>query len=606
MIPLQNPFRTAALALGCLAAHATIAFAQPSVTATLSAGTAAVGEPVELRVEVAGAKDAAVPSEVPTADFDINHAGRSTQFELRNGQFSARTVHVYRVTPKREGNLTIPEILVETGGRTLKTPPLSLKVTAAPAGSAPGAGTQLRDLLFADLIVPKSTAYVGELIPAELRFFVLNDGRLRLRSEAGPSLQADGFTQKPMASAREVDQEINRQPFRVTVFQTHLTPAKAGALEVGPGEIPVTVQIQTPSAPGSNLDRFFDDEFFPNPLRQVQQQRVQIRSGTVKLDVKPLPTDGRPASFSGAVGTFEARIEASPRTGAVGDPITVKLTVSGRGDFDRVQAPNLGALPGWKTYPPTVKFTPDGDAQTGGSKEFEFVLVPEAAHRTTPELEFSFFDPKAERYVRIPLPPIALTLTGPVPALTPAPSAIRAETPAPTAATPTPAAPSGAAPQSGGLLDILSEPGGPLSADAAPLVETRLFLVINAVLAALLSSWAAAALIRRFRGNPEMRRTRELARTRDRALARLRKTTGADQLEPAIEALASAAALKHAGLPAAPEVGDVAGALSATDEDRLWLQALFRARERLRYAGGAGTPSLPPNLSDRVHALLRT
>jgi len=594
-----------------LVSAAVPAIADPAAVASLSRSNTAAGVPVELRIEVTEARNAEVPGEIPVDGLEIVQQGKSTQFQLMNGQFTSRTVYTYRVTPEREGTFTIPSVVVEAGGRKLRTQELPLKVDAAAAGSAgatPDAGSQLRDMLFGDLVVPKETAYVGELVPVEVRIFVLDDGRVRPQAERGPAIQADGFTQKPFLRAREVEEQIKNRPFRVTVFQTHLTPAKAGNLEVGPGTLPVVVQVAAPGRSSNPMDAFFDDDFFRNPLQRFQQQRVQIQTGVSKLEVKPLPTEGRPPGFSGAVGKFEARIEASPRSGNVGDPITVKLIVTGRGDFDRVQAPELGKLPGWKTYPPTSKFTADGDAQTGGAKEFEFVLVPEAAHRTTPELAFSFFDPEAKQYETIPLPPIALNLTGAPPSAQPTPAppvnAIPASTPRPTAA---PAQPSAIGASSGvEILDILRDPGLPARSDVRPLIESPIFLFANGLVGTAFVVLVGWGLLRQRQANPEARRIRALVRARDRGLARLRETQGAEQLGVAVEVLNAAAGLRMDSLPAAPAAADLAQVLTAKAEDRDWIDALFRARDRSRYAGGAAPPTGFPDLVERIHALVRS
>ena len=86
------------------------------------------------------------------------------------------------------------------------------------------------------------------------------------------------------------------------------------------------------------MDDFFD-EMGPNPFAQyTQPQEVTIRSDPAILEVKPLPP-GAPPSFSGAVGSFSMTSEANPKRVQVGDPITIKAEIAGRGNFDRVDAP---------------------------------------------------------------------------------------------------------------------------------------------------------------------------------------------------------------------------------------------------------------------------
>jgi hypothetical protein len=108
---------------------------------------------------------------------------------------------------------------------------------------------------------------------------------------------------------------------------------------------------------------------------------------------------GRPAGFSGAVGTFEVSSDLSATESAGGDPLTLRLKVTGSGSFDRVNSPMLGAVDGWKTYQPTAKFAPADSAGYSGEKDFEQAVIPmQSGRQTVPALAFSFFNPDTRRY----------------------------------------------------------------------------------------------------------------------------------------------------------------------------------------------------------------
>src|ERR1700679_2660026 len=97
----------------------------------------------------------------------------------------------------------------------------------------------------------------------------------------------------------------------------------------------------------------------------------------VELTVKPLPVAGRPADFAGAVGNFELSADGSPKRVKMGDPVTMKIKVSGQGNFDRVTAPVLKEPDGWRSYPPSNTFQGDDDIATRGTKIFEMAVIPE-------------------------------------------------------------------------------------------------------------------------------------------------------------------------------------------------------------------------------------
>jgi hypothetical protein len=131
-----------------------------------------------------------------------------------------------------------------------------------------------------------------------------------------------------------------------------------------------------------------------------EQREVKFSSETTTIDVKPLPPNA-PPSFSGAVGHFALTTEVKPKTAQVGDPLTVNANISGRGNFDRVNAPALEDDKGWHTYPPSANFKADDDIGISGTKSFELVLTPNEPKKAVPPLIFSYFDPLKESYVTL-------------------------------------------------------------------------------------------------------------------------------------------------------------------------------------------------------------
>jgi hypothetical protein len=109
--------------------------------------------------------------------------------------------------------------------------------------------------------------------------------------------------------------------------------------------------------------------------------------------------------------------DANPKSVQVGDPITVTNAISGRGNFDRVNAPVVEDERGWHKYPPSSKFKQDDEVGASGTKTFDTVLSPNEKKQTLPVLAFSYFDPVKEQYVTLRSEPIAITVqgTGPAP-----------------------------------------------------------------------------------------------------------------------------------------------------------------------------------------------
>jgi hypothetical protein len=127
------------------------------------------------------------------------------------------------------------------------------------------------------------------------------------------------------------------------------------------------------------------------------------------VKILSVPAQNRPASFAGAVGKFEIAAEASSLQTTVGDPITLKVKLSGSGNFDRANAPALERNNEWKSYKPTSKFEPDDSAACSGTKTFEQALIPmHSGNLVIPALAFSYFDPETKQYVTRSTQPLSI------------------------------------------------------------------------------------------------------------------------------------------------------------------------------------------------------
>src|SRR5438067_7481640 len=408
-------------------ASAQLAYADsPSVTAVLNSSDAAVGETVHLEIRVAGARGADAPENIMVDGLEIRRTGTSQRIEMNNLSLTSSVVYDYTVMPLRAGRFTIPPQTIRIGNNSLRTPALTLNVADSGGSSSsarPGRDTQAagaNNLVFAELIVPKKIAYVGEIVPVQIRMGF--DPRVRPRLIEPPEITGQGFTAQKLQQAGENTETISGRPYEVVTFKTAIAAARAGKFEIGP--VKAKAQVVVPrarSAPRtrsrSPFDLFdqddpFSDPFFSNPFSQLGERReVEIKSEPVALEVKPLPKNA-PPSFSGAIGNFTMTTDAKPKTVQVGDPITVTSTISGRGNFDRVNAPVIEDERGWHKYPPSSKFKQDDEVGLSGTKTFEMVLSPNEKKQGLPLLAFSYFDPVKEQYVTLHSEAIPLNVEG--------------------------------------------------------------------------------------------------------------------------------------------------------------------------------------------------
>jgi BatD DUF11 like domain len=426
----------------------------PSVTAVLNSSEAALGETVRLEIRVIGARGADAPEEIMVDGLEIRRTGTSQRIEMNNLNLTSSVVYDYTVMPLRAGRFAIPSQTIRVGNNSLRTPALTLNVadsSGRSSGARSGRDTQAagaNNLVFAELIVPSKTAYVGEIVPVQIRMGF--DPRVRPRLIEPPEITGQGFTAQKLQQSAENTETIGGRIYEVVTYKTAIAAARAGKFEIGPVKAKAQVVIpRRQSAPRtrgrSPFDLFdqddpFSDPFFSNPFSQFGERReVEIKSEPVALEVKSLPPNA-PPSFSGAIGNFTMTTEAKPKTVQVGDPITVTNTISGRGNFDRVNAPVIEDERGWHKYPPSSKFKQDDEVGLSGTKTFEMVLSPNEKKQGLPLLAFSYFDPVKEQYVTVHSDPIPINVEGGAvvassagTSATPATAAARAASPVPSA-----------------------------------------------------------------------------------------------------------------------------------------------------------------------------
>ncbi len=403
--PLKSLAVAALLAIPLLTA--TSARADLSVRASVNPQRAEVGETLTLTIEVKGAQNVTAPALGNLDGFEVQYLGPSTQVSIINGQVSASVQHRYSLVPTRRGHFTLGPFTVDYQGQQYQTAAVGVDVGAAPAPQQPQAppgqtakgpaGQQLR----ATLSVPRSEVYLHEQIPIDVRLYV---GNVRVADLQYPTLPGEGLSIDKFPEPSQQRQDVDGQIFQVVRFQTTVIPLRAGTLVLGPAS--VRLNVLTRRRGGSFGDPFFDQFFQNDPF--AERRPTDVRSDPVTLTVLPLPEEGKPAGFSGAVGHFNMEVTASPTELNAGDPITLRMNLTGRGSLADAQPPALTNADSFRTYEPRA-----GKLE-GAARSFEQVLIPnDAKVHAIPPVRFSYFDPEARRYQVLESQPIALVVRPP-------------------------------------------------------------------------------------------------------------------------------------------------------------------------------------------------
>lgn len=388
-----------------MAALALLAGARPlraaEFTATLDRDTITLGESAQLTLAFEGGAPSAAPALPALPGVQVAGGGQSSQFSIVNGQMTSSISYTYALTPTRVGEIGIPAIPAQVGGQALASQPLKLRVLA-PGAPPPNAEAQAKSVAFLRLVAPKREIYVGETIVAELQLYV-REGVRGIKNFQITATPADGVTLGKPAQGQQRRAQVGNAFFAVVPFLMTLSAGRSGALTVGP--ITCTVLAQLPGAQrGPDFDPF---GIFQRP----NYQQLALATEEVRLQGLPLPADHAPPGFNGPVGQFTLSLTAGPTNVAVGDPITVKLQLAGRGPIETLALPEQPAWREFKTYPPTTKVDLSDQLGLHGTKTFEQVVVPQNAEiRELPAVSFSFFDPEAKAYRTLTHPAVPLVV----------------------------------------------------------------------------------------------------------------------------------------------------------------------------------------------------
>jgi hypothetical protein len=257
--------------------------------------------------------------------------------------------------------------------------------------------------------MPKHEIYVGESVPVEIQVG-MRDGFVASINGL-PKLNSGDFTLNNLSHQPErAPKSIDGKAFTVYTWRSLLAAVKPGIYSLA-FEAPLTVRIRTRPQRDSMLDDLLGDPFLQNIFGATIPKNVTVASPEAAITVLPLPTQGKPPDFGGAVGTFKISTDLSSAKNTAGDPLTLRMHVNGAGNFDRVESSMLGGDAQWKTYEPKATFNPTDPTGYRGEKIFEQPLIAsQPGIHTIPELNFSYFDPGARRYQTARSSPLKVTV----------------------------------------------------------------------------------------------------------------------------------------------------------------------------------------------------
>jgi hypothetical protein len=135
------------------------------------------------------------------------------------------------------------------------------------------------------------------------------------------------------------------------------------------------------------------------PPIQAQLDGQSGRSQPKRLEIQPVPLDGRPAEFLGGVGSFTLRVEAVPSVIRLGQAWKYRITVNGPAGWGMTSRPDLARLHRYGAAL-RVKEEPDESSDEPPSRTFVYDIRPaRAGEFVLPPVVIAAFDPAIKRYV---------------------------------------------------------------------------------------------------------------------------------------------------------------------------------------------------------------
>lgn len=344
----------------------------------------------------------------------------SSSIQLINGQMSRSFTqsYTYVVTAVNQGDLNIGPASIYVDGTKINSNSLSIKVTASSSGQNQPQNqgndgnrnnsqqTTVSDKdLYIRASVDKNNVFLGEQVIVTYRLYtkVPISNMSNIKTSAFPGFWMKNLLEDnaPLQQSRQI---INGEEYVLADIRKYaLFPQKTGKLSIDPMEMQCTAQLRLQSDRRRTRDpfeSFFNDPFFNRNVVNIEKKLI---SNPIDINVKPLPSAGRAASFSGAVGQFSLQSSIDRTELKANEAVTISYTVNGSGNIELIDFPAPAFPPSFEVYEPKINVqVRTGNNGVSGTKKIEYLVIPRHPGTfTIPVVNFGFFDPIKKDYVSL-------------------------------------------------------------------------------------------------------------------------------------------------------------------------------------------------------------
>jgi len=353
-----------------------------------------VGQSVSLELQVIDARADGVP-DIPVGDgLALRYRGQGQSMSIINMKTTRVVRYTYQLTALREGSFKVGPAEVDLGGSIIRHPAITIDVAQSAKEGLPLAEVATK--------VSDTRPFVGEVVAYQVEFRRREEARnIRWTPPETPGFVAEPSAELEQADRSQIENGVEEAvldivlPLRATAAGTHtLTPA--------------VIIADMPAPPDPRTGRRPQDVF-----GRYRTRTTSLSGDPIEVEVRPLPRAGRPADFTGLVGTFKVRATPSARSVAVGDTVTLKVIVEGDGVLAGFKLPAISDHDDFRVYDdaPVVE-SAAGPTGLRSRTVFNRALVPlRAGEMKLPPVELSVFDPEAEAYVVLRSQPVRIEVT---------------------------------------------------------------------------------------------------------------------------------------------------------------------------------------------------
>lgn len=330
----------------------------------------------------------------------------SKQVYMVNGKTSYSIQYSYILMAIKEGEFTIQPATAIIDGKKMSTNTLDISVGKGVNVQQDNSSNTTKpkdapDDVFIKTSVSKTKAYMGENILTTIKlYYRVNVVGL----EHSKTSDMNGFWSQPIESGNEQEFEvIGGYRWQVhTIKKAVVFPQRSGKLVIDPYEVVCTVQRRVSGGGQSLFDQFY---------QRVKNVEYELKTKPITINVLPHP-EPKPSSFVGAVGKMDMKVDVSSNEVKANEAVNIKVKISGKGNINLVEAPQIEFPVDFETYDPKViENTKASEAGVSGSREFDFLVIPRHMGQfEIPPIAFSYFNTATKKYETISSDPISINV----------------------------------------------------------------------------------------------------------------------------------------------------------------------------------------------------